>query len=298
VSFLESRAEKIDQQKIDERWVTVEGRRVRYLHGGSGPPLLLLHGLLGYAFSWRYNLEALAKVAEVFALDLPGTGFSERVPGLDPGLGATAERVLRFMDEAGLGAADVLGTSHGGAVALTMAALGAGQGRQRVRRLVLVAPAHPWSRGRRWLIRLLGTEWGAGLFRRLEPRLGFLRRPFLARMYGDARRIPSGTLEGYLRSYTIPGTMDYGLDIVRTWRAEMGALEALLRAAPQVPTLLVWGSRDRVVPLRSAARLQRALPWAELKVLEGAGPLPGEEMPQEFNRAVADFLQRRAAGGV
>lgn len=274
--------------------MTLDGRRVRYLHAGSGPPLLLLHGLLGYSFSWRFNLEALAAGREVFALDLPGTGFSERVPGMDCSLRAVARRSLRFMEMEGIPAADVVGTSHGGAVAMMMAAMGAEQGAQRVRRLVLVAPANPWGQGRRLLIRLLGTALGAGLFRRLEARLTALRRPFLARMYGDPRRIPLGTLEGYLRAYSIPGTLDYVLGIARGWPRDVRELERLLPRIRHIPTLLIWGSRDRVVPLRSAQGLRSALPQAELVVLDGAGHLPYEEMPQEFNRVLTGFLEGRA----
>src|SRR5437868_10735051 len=89
---------------------------MRYLRDGVGPPLLLLHGLLGYSFSWRYAIPALARHATVHAVDMLGVGFSDRPRGLDCCLRANAERLLCFLDAVGMAECDLLGTSHGGAV--------------------------------------------------------------------------------------------------------------------------------------------------------------------------------------
>src|SRR4051812_3746313 len=70
-------------QGVTESFATVAGRRMRYLTVGSGPPLVLLHGLLGYSFSWRFNFAELGKVATLYAPDALGCGFSERDAGLD-----------------------------------------------------------------------------------------------------------------------------------------------------------------------------------------------------------------------
>ena len=116
---------------FEERWAVVDGCRMRYLQSGSGPALLMVHGLLGYSFSWRFALPALV-----------GVGFSDRPPGLDCRLRAHAERLLRFLDGVGVNSCDLLGTSHGGAVAMMAAALAP----ERIRSLILVAPVNPWSR--------------------------------------------------------------------------------------------------------------------------------------------------------
>ena len=150
---------------VHEHWAEVDGHRMRYLHGGKGPPLLLIHGLLGYSFSWRFNLPVLARRFTVFAPDLPGTGFSERVPGQDCSMPAMAGRLLRFLGSQGVERFDLLGTSHGGAVAIMLAAAAKGS----VRRLILVDPAHPWSHPRPVLMKLLRRPAGAGLFRLLLP---------------------------------------------------------------------------------------------------------------------------------
>src|SRR5258708_2315736 len=107
---------------VEECWMDLDGARMRYLRAGSGPALSLLHGLLGYSFSWRYTLPALAPYATVYAPDLLGAGFSDRPHGIDHSMRGTALRVLRFAEKLGLRSFDLLGTSRGGAVAMAAAA--------------------------------------------------------------------------------------------------------------------------------------------------------------------------------
>src|ERR1700756_4242134 len=131
---------------VEECWMDFDGARMRYLRAGSGPPLILLHGLLAYSFSWRYTMPALASYATVYAPDLLGAGFSDR-PAIDHSMRATALRVLRFAENLGLESFDLLGTSRGGAVAMCAAAecMAARKPSLRLRRLVLVCPVNPYS---------------------------------------------------------------------------------------------------------------------------------------------------------
>ncbi len=276
---------------IHEHQAEVEGHRMRFLHGGSGPPLLLVHGLLGYSFSWRFNLPVLATRVTVFAPDLLGAGFSERVPGMDCSMAAIAGRLLQFLQGQGIEVFDLLGTSHGGAIAMMLAALAIEGNPSAVRRLILVDPAHPWSRPRPVLIKLLSQPAGATLFRTLLPVIRMTHEHYLRRMYGDPRRIPPGTAEGYKAPLANPKAYEYPLSIVRCWQEDMRKLEAALPKIAEIPTLLMWGSRDRVIAPRSAAQLQRQFRNCRLLMLEGVGHLPYEETPEEFNRAVLDFLE-------
>src|SRR4051812_175845 len=126
---------------VEENWTTVSGARMRFLHSGTGTPFLLIHGLLGYSFSWRYTIPALAPLRRVFAPDMLGTGLSERPADLDCSLTACASRMLEFMDRVDAPTFDLLGTSHGGGVAVRMAAIAP----HRVTKLILVDPVNPWS---------------------------------------------------------------------------------------------------------------------------------------------------------
>ncbi len=75
----------------EECSVTLDGVRWRYLRAGSGPPLLLLHGFMAYSFSWRFNMEALSQHFTVYAIDLPGCGFSQRTDNPECSLNSDAK---------------------------------------------------------------------------------------------------------------------------------------------------------------------------------------------------------------
>ena len=276
---------------VEEHFATLDGQRMRYLRAGTGPPLLLIHGLIGYSFSWRFNMAALEPHVTLFAVDLPGLGYSDRSPAADARLPAAAGCLLRFLDKVKVDSVDVLGTSHGGGLAMMLAAMAEG----RVRRLILVAPVNPWSRHGSVLAPLLGGIPGAGPLHPLLMRLGPLHRFLLRRQYGDPRRISRGTLEGYRAAFQIPGTLTAVQRILRGWREDLRELERILPRIAHIPTLLVWGSRDGVVSPASARPLLESFTHAELAMIEGAGHVPYEELPEEFNRAVIGFLSKQLA---
>jgi len=283
--------------KVEELWATMEGARMRYLRAGSGPPLILLHGLLGYSFSWRFNIPALAQHFTVYAVDQLGVGFSERPPGLDGTLRATAGRMLRFLDHINASSCDLLGTSHGGAVAMMTAAFSAQRGGPRIRRLVLAAPANPWSQHGRRLAPFLSSPPVSTVLHSVAPFAEPTHRFFLRRLYGDKRRIRPGTLEGYSAPFRIPGTLAHGLGVLRSWTDDLMELARAIPSLANIPTLLIWGSRDPAVYPSSAEPLQRQFRHCELVIMKGVGHLPYEEKPEEFNAAVSDFLQRDLPGG-
>ncbi|MGH9603138.1 MAG: alpha/beta fold hydrolase, partial [Terriglobales bacterium] len=226
-----------------------------------------------------------------YAVDLLGVGGSDRPRGLDYGLRAQARRMFRVMDELGLKSADVLGTSHGGALAMMMAVLAVQEGRPRVRSLILAAPANPWSSHGRIFSRVLGNpplRWVLPApMRWMAPLFG---RWFHARQYGDRKRIPPGTAEGYIRPMLIPGSFEYALDILGTLRRDLDEMAGLLPHIAHLPVLLVWGTRDHIVLPESLAPLRACFRQAEQVLIEGAGHVPYEEFPEEFNRAVGTFL--------
>jgi pimeloyl-ACP methyl ester carboxylesterase len=273
---------------IEEQWVSLNGVRVRYLRSGFGPPLLLLHGLLGYSFSWRFAMPVLARQATVYAVDMPGAGFSERPADLDCCLKASAERFLRFLDDVGVESCDLLGTSQGGAVAMMAAAIAP----RRVRRLILVNPVNPWSvRGQR-RANFLSSRPITSIFLRLAPHLTMMHGLILRRLLGDRRRIRPGTLEGYSAPFALPGAFINTLAVLRSWNRDLQQLESMLPRINHIPTLMVWGSMDRAVRPGSADELLKHFQNCRLVMLKGVGHLPYEEVPEEFNRVVSEFLEQ------
>jgi len=288
---------------VEECWMDFDGARMRYLrakspllakdarNGAPSTALILLHGLLGYSFSWRFTMPALAPYAAVYAPDLMGAGFSDRPAGLDHSMRGTAQRLLRFVERLGLSSFDLLGTSHGGAVAMMAAAKCLdGSSGVRVRRLVLVAPVNPYSAHGRRLAPFLGSRFGRTLFRLTSAHMRFSYPYWHARMYGDRSLIPPGTLEGYMAPLAKPGLFEHALSIVRTWTEDLRELEATLPKLASVPTLLMWGSKDSAVYASSAGPLAKHFPNSRLTVFPGIGHLPYEECPEEFNRALIEFL--------
>lgn len=265
--------------------VEVAGARVHYLRAGEGTPLLLIHGIIGSAANWQWNIPALAEHRTVYALDLLGMGQSERVPGLPTSLEDTARRVLETMDVLGVARADIAAVSHGGSVAMMVAALAP----ERVRSLILFAPANPYSTSADWIVRFYSSWVGAlaaGLASRL-PR--WVQQIALGRMFGDRSRIPEGSLDGFREPLRVPGTIPHVLGMARSWFADLEKLRLALPRVAKTPTLLIWGDRDRAVSLESARRLEREL-GADLVVVPGGGHLVFEEFAQEANELMVRWL--------
>ena len=286
----------VDMQRavgdIEECWMDFNGARMRYLKAGSGPALIMLHGLLGYSFSWRYAMPVLAPYRTVYAPDMLGAGFSDR-PKIDHSMRATARRVLKFAENLGLDSFELLGTSRGGAVAMCAAAEGieaARGGKPPVQRLVLVCPVNPYSPHGRWLAGFAGTSLGRTLVRWVLERVPSLYPYWHARMFADRGKIPAGSLEGYKEPIKIPGLFDHALSIASTWGDDLRELEALLPRLAPIPTLLMWGEKDPAVYVSSMQTLGRHFPRAEKVIFRGVGHLPYEECPEEFHRALIKFL--------
>ena len=278
------------QPGYEEAFVDVAGARVYYLHAGSGRPMLLIHGLVGSSANWRNNIAALAQHASVYAIDLVNMGKSQRVGGLDAGLRATANRIVAIMNALDIAEADIVAHSHGGAVAMMLAALHP----RRVVRLILFAPANPYCRSCDPIVRTYSTPWG-GLLAWMLPYLPApIQRIALAELYGGADRVVDRCLQEVAEGLRNPGTLRHVLCIIRCWFAERAKLRSALRRVKQIPTLLVWGDRDCTVSLSSAAKLKRKLRGSELIVLPGGGHSVFEETPDESNRIMLEWLGRHS----
>jgi len=274
---------------IEECWTEIEGQKMHYVRAGSGPPLLLVHGLLGGLFCWRFNVPVLAERFTVYAVDLPGSGLSRASPETDCSMQKQAERLLQFIDQLQIKDVNVAAVSYGGAVALFLAARDAQEVRRRVRAMVLAAPVNPWSQFSGGRIRFLSTTLGGHLLRLAMLFSKPLHQVALRRMYGDPDRIQTGAAEEYARLITPPPIILSLLNTLRSWRRNV---EALRTAIPEikVPVRLVWGTRDGAVDQRSCAILQQYLKDSSVVELPGVGHLSMEEAPEEFNRNVLDFF--------
>ena len=264
----------------------VEGERVRYYAAGSGPPVVLLHGLGGSAAVWHRNLPALKRRFRVFAPELwgaaPEGGGGESTPE------AGVRFVTGFLDAVGCASAHLVGGSLGGFMAGATAIAEPG----RVRSLTLIGTV---GLGRRIAFsqRLLTLPLiGEAMFRPSRRRVRRMLAMLIAEWDADAERL----VDELYAVRCQPGVSRRMLEVLRSGINLLGVKRStrLLPALSgiETPTLLVWGSRDPLFPIEDARRAARVLHDAELLVVEGSGHWPYLEAPETFNQALLGFLAR------
>jgi pimeloyl-ACP methyl ester carboxylesterase len=278
---------------VEEHRITINNAEWRYLRAGSGPALVLLHGLMGYSWSWRFNLRELAQNFTVYAPDLPGCGFSQRSDSLAGTLASDADGILSLMDSIGVDQFHMLGSSRGGGVALVLAGLLAKHGLlHRLPRMILSAPINPWSSFGQRRVRWLSTGVGRRYVVHVAPRLPSILELYYRKLYGEPSRIAEGSIAGYAAGLLVPRTFHHLARIMTVWHDDLKMVESSLPMLQDLPTLLLWGSRDMAVVPSSNYDLQDRLANSTTLMMEGVGHVPYEEVPAEFNHIVCEFLLR------
>jgi pimeloyl-ACP methyl ester carboxylesterase len=268
-----------------ERFIDVDGIRLRFIEAGDGPPLLLLHGLGQSSTAWRRSLDALAAGYRTIALDLPGFGGSA-IPD-DAPFGPRYYRtvVTRFLDAMSLERIDAVGHSAG-ALALALSAL---ESPTAFRRLVLVDPVGftPVPNG------LLGTA-AQSLFRLLllVPRTRPLTRALYAKAFHDPQSADEETIEEIVRRHADPMVK------VAARRSFFKHFDFCKRLGPfhrklsalDHPALVIWGRDDRLFRSCDAAVAERVLQHGRIEVIDRCGHCPQIEQPARFTELVLEFL--------
>jgi pimeloyl-ACP methyl ester carboxylesterase len=132
---------------------------------------------------------------------------------------------------------------------------------------------------------------GALLFPVVARRAVFAHSWVLRRLYGDPGKITPGTLEGYSRPLKAPGRLGYPVQVLSTLGKDLRELETTLSGLENLPTLIMWGDRDRAVDPASARALQSHFRNSRTVTFSGVGHLPYEEAPEQFSLAVTEFLE-------
>jgi pimeloyl-ACP methyl ester carboxylesterase len=275
------------------RHLQLDGLRLSYLEQGTPaqgkPTTILLHGLMGCADTFQPLLDQIAAQLgashHVIALDLPGAGQSERRDTIDASLLTTANLVARFTQQLRLHKPIVLGHSHGGAVAMSLAA----RHRDLLHSIMLLAPAHPWFDESDPVIRFYLTLPGRMFAYTMPWFPAWAQLIGLRRMAGKRSCDTPALLKPYRENLRTPGTMSHLLRLLRTWHKDMAGLARTLKKRTlNTPALILWGDFDRAVPSASAAALRENLGHSELILLPGIGHRPAEEVPD----LVASFLHQ------
>ena len=269
------------------RFVEVNGARVHYQEAGDpkNPPMILIHGFASSNLVWsKVFLEFAAAGFRVIAPDLLGYGYSAKPRELDYTIARQAEMMVRFLKQLQIDRAIILGSSYGGAVAVTIAL----DHPQLVEKLILVGAVNNNRPTRYLLMRLFGSPIIGDILSPLVVGSRRLLRLRMKRVYDrhswelDERRVDARHLPLRTR-----GAHRAIIRTVRRWDAERVSREAHLITHP---TLILWGDRDREVPLTDGERLHRTIPNARMIVFRECGHLPHEEYPEEFTKLVLDFV--------
>ena len=270
--------------------ISIHGHDMAYRMEGNGPALLLLHGIAGSSRTWRDVIPRLTDRFTVIAPDLMGHGESGKPVG-DYSLGAFASSLRDLLEVLDIDRASVIGQSFGGGVAMQFAY----QFPERCERLVLV-DSGGLGREVNWMLRFMtlpGSElvmpvifpgfvrdWGDKLFRSFTRRgigLGHISEMWSA----YASLAESDNRQAFAR--TIRSVIDPGGQTV-------SAMDRLYLTA-QVPTLIVWGDKDDIIPVSHAYAAHDAIAGSRLVVIEGVGHFPQIEAPGQFVDALIDFLE-------
>lgn len=277
-------------QAIDWRrhWRRVElpGAEVNYVEVGEGKPILFIHGISGCWQNWLENLPHFSRERRAIALDLPGFGASP-MPSWEIDMPAYGRLVHDFCEKLGIEGATIVGNSMGGFVALEAVT----SCPARFDRLVLVSAAgilNTWSPEERavataWAWKVFGPHYARrSRFIVSRPRARELVfRPFI--------RYPRRLREDLLLEQIEGG--------LRRAEGFGDALQAVIRrdirerlAEIEMPTMIVWGQSDRVIPMVAALSYHRRIPHSHLEIFERTGHVPQLERPLRFNALLDDFL--------
>jgi pimeloyl-ACP methyl ester carboxylesterase len=272
-----------------QKWVPVGVRHVNVIDLGEGPEtLVFVHGLSGSWPNWLENLPHFARSHRVVAMDLPGFGHSE-MPEEQISIPGYGRMLDELMDQLGVDSATIVGNSMGGFIGAELAI----QFPHRVERLVLVSSAG-------LTVERLRNDRALAVLRRLERQLMFwggwaatrsdalarrprARRAVMGLVVAQPDKLPAALITEQIRGSGKPGFVD-ALDALTDYpiRDRLGEIAC--------PTLIVWGSDDRIVPVRDAFEFERLIPDSRKVIYADTGHMTMLERPAAFNALLDRFL--------
>jgi pimeloyl-ACP methyl ester carboxylesterase len=283
----------VPASEVEAKWATppskfvvIDGVRLHYRDEGSGPVVVLLHANYSSLFMWEPWVASLRDHYRVIRVDLPAHGLT----GPEPNGNYTLERIQalfeRFVDERGLQRFTVVGTSIGGTVAMRYTAAHP----ERIERLVLISPGSLEARVR-------GRTTPANV-PRVADILGYVMpkaftRFLLTNDYGDPARLTDAVTDEWYEMWMREGNRLAMINLLRQYVS--GGVEDKIRAV-KVPVLLIWGEKNKRVPLALAYETQKLLensPEVRLEVLPGIGHMLVQEAPAQSAQLIRRYLDER-----
>ncbi len=266
-----------------------QGIKINYYDAGQGPPVLLLHGFGGCAYTWRFLIPPLAAAHRVLTLELKGFGLSDKPRDGHYAVADQAQMVAEFIRRQDLRNLVIMGHSLGGGVAL-MTYLGLQKDDPgRINKLVLIDSAGYPQKLPSFisLARIPGADILGAL---VPPR--FAADLVLKKCYYHKDRITEEQIDTYAYYGSLPGAREAFIQTAKQiLPKDIDRLTEQYKGI-KVPVLVIWGVEDKVVPLRVGLKFKRDIPNAELVPLSECGHIPPEEEPDATRQAIMKFLEK------
>jgi pimeloyl-ACP methyl ester carboxylesterase len=281
-----------DYFTAESSYLPVDDANLHVRMRGKGEPILLIHGSFSSLHTWEaFENELLKHTFRTISVDLPGHGLTGPNQNQNYSTDYYAQLIFSLADSLGLDSFSVVGNSMGGNVAMKMALLNS----QRIKSLILIDAAafshisepEKNSNDTPFIFRMLQIKPVAALLTRITPR--FLFKMNLKEVYGNQEMFTDKELDRYYyllrragnRAATLKRLQYPGSDI-------QNRLQDI-----NTPTLILWGEKDRWIPLPQAYQLHQAIDGSKLIVFTNAGHIPMEEMPQATADSAISFLQKK-----
>ena len=254
--------------------------------------MLFLHGFGASAYSWNRIVPELSQANRVILIDLKGHGASPKPLDNAYSLRDQADLVVGFMKEHDLNDLTLVGHSMGGGVALLVALKLAEKNASRISSLILIDTV-AYSQSLPGFIRILKLPILGPLATTFTP-TNLQVRLILELAYFDDTKITDEIVAAYAAPLRLPGSKHALIEAAK--QIVPMDIHNITPRYPtiKVPTLIIWGSHDEVVPVDVGKRLHRALPNSRLAIIEKSGHIPQEETPDKVLSEISDFLQNIA----
>jgi pimeloyl-ACP methyl ester carboxylesterase len=260
---------------MKEKFTTVNRFNIRYLEDGNfDRNLVLLHGLGGYAERWSNLLPYLSKKYHIFVPDLIGYGQSDK-PSVDYTPEFFTKFVFDFMETLGIKKTCIIGTSLGGQIAAECAATQD----PIIKKIILISPAG--------IMRKSTPTLDAYTMAALYPNKDSVKNAYQM-MVGPGNQVSEISVERFVNNMSRPNAKMVFLSTLLGLKNAPDIFEKL--ASINIPTLIVWGKEDRLIPFEYAQKFASSIANSKLVPMEGCGHSPYVEDPEKLGKIMTKFL--------
>ncbi len=265
---------------MQEKWANLNGLKIRYLESGKGNSrhILFIHGLGSSADRWLGIPSALSANFHTVSLDLPGFGESDKPATLDYTIENFRETIVEFMNKVVIndGKTSIVGHSLGGYIAAEVAV----ENKNMVERLVLIDSSGMLKKPTPLLEEYLKVA--------INPTKDKVRKVF-EQMVADPTRIPSKLVEGFISRINLPNAKyAFKSTLANSTNTQIGL--GRLKLIDHIPTLILWGSEDRVIPPEHSRLFKEGIANSQIEIIPDAGHAPFAEKPDQVCEILRNFF--------